>query len=370
MSDRRAPATGLLPEARQTAAGARNDPGQQDGRARPVISFATDTFPAELAFEAWREQFGQLNEVIVARGAGFSGRSRFWQLGDFTVAVNETSAMRLVRSAAHLRRDDLDHWLLRVSAQGVVRSRSGERAFRSAPGELVVERLNEAYEDEWSADRWVMLVVPPGTCPEIEAGLAAMPRGPVGGVEAALLADFLLSLARRLPEALESDLPALAHTTQTMIAATFAGRHGAARESPLAARLRVERTIRASLASARLDPSRIAALAGVSRATLYRLLEDQGGVAAYVRRLRLEAVHAALCNLGQAHVPIARLAERAGFHSPAAFNRTFRAAFGASPGEVRERAARQDPPLPRAPDSSPFHRGFLDLAFPAGAPAH
>ena len=42
----------------------------------------------------------------------------------------------------------------------------------------------------------------------------------------------------------------------------------------------------------------------------------------------------------------------------------------ASTTEVRERAARQDPPLPRAPDSSPFHRGFLDLAFPAGAPAH
>lgn len=337
--------------------------GRPGKRARPLASFATDMFPAKTAFEAWRAQFGNLNEVTAAPGRHFSGRASFWQLGDFTLGVSETSPMRIVRSAAHVRRDDYDHWVLRVSAEGIVRSRRGDRTFRTTPGELVVSRLNQPYEDEWPADRWVVLVVPPGTCHEIEAGLAAVPRGPVHGVEAALLADFLLSLARRLPAALDSDLPTLARTTEAMVAATFAGWHCSARDSAVALRLRVERTIRAHLASARLDPARIAALAGVSRATLYRLFDHQDGVAAYLRRLRLEMVHAALCDPRQAHIPIARLAERVGFHCPTGFNRTFRAAFGTAPGEVREAALQRRPMLLRTLGSSTACRNFLDLLF-------
>lgn len=337
--------------------------GRPGKRASPVASFATDMFPAEIAFEAWRAQFGNLNEVTAVPGRHFSGRASFWQLGDFTLGVSETSPMRIVRTAAHVRRDDFDHWVLRVSAEGVVRSRCGDRAFRTTPGELVVARLNQPYEDEWSADRWVILVVTPGTCPKIEAGLAAVPRGPVRGVEAALLADYLLSLARRLPEALESDLPTLARTTEAMVAATFAGCHCSARDSAVALRLRVERTIRAHLASARLDPTRIAALAGVSRATLYRLFDDQGGVAAYLRRLRLELVHAALCDPRQAHIPIARLAERAGFHCPAGFNRTFRAAFGATPSEVRAGALPHRSPSRDGESGPSAGRAFVDRLF-------
>ena len=360
-SDERAPPTTAEAGARDAAPLACNGAARQGGHALPVATFATDMFPADVAFEAWRAQFGGLNEIIFAPGQRFSGRASFWQLGDFTLGVNETSPMRIVRGAGHVRRDDFDHWVLRVSAAGMVRSRCGDLAYRTTAGELAVERLNEAYEDEWSADRWVILIVTPGTCPAIEAGLAAVPRGPVRGVGPALLADFLLSLARRLPEALDSELPALARTTQAMVAATFAERPSPDCGPPL--RLSIEQTIRANLASARLSPARIAAMAGVSRATLYRLFDDRGGVAAHLRRLRLEAVHAALSDPAHAHIPVAQLAERSGFHCTTAFNRTFRAAFGATPSEVRAGAVRHGstPALTgRRPAAS---RDFLDLLF-------
>jgi len=104
---------------------------------------------------------------------------------------------------------------------------------------------------------------------------------------------------------------------------------------PLDARLRAEKVIRANLASARLDSHRIATLSGVSRSTLYRLFEDEGGVAAHVRRVRLDAVHAALTDPDQDGQPINKIASEAGFHCIASFNRSFKARFGASPGEVR-----------------------------------
>jgi AraC-like DNA-binding protein len=76
-------------------------------------------------------------------------------------------------------------------------------------------------------------------------------------------------------------------------------------------------------------------------------------------------VHAALCDPRQAHMSIARLAERSGFHCPAAFNRTFRGAFGATPGEVREAAGQPDSLQPRTPGSLAACRDFLDLLFSA-----
>jgi AraC-like DNA-binding protein len=128
--------------------------------------------------------------------------------------------------------------------------------------------------------------------------------------------------------------------------------------------LRAERVIRANLASARLDSRRIAALAGISRTTLYRLFEDVGGVAAHVRRLRLDAVHAALTDAEQARRPIAAIAAEAGFHCVASFNRSFKARFGAAPGEVRAARgpAAHEPAIAAAGRSDPTG-DFLDCLF-------
>jgi AraC-like DNA-binding protein len=320
--------------------------------------FSTAGLSPRQALDDWRDRFGRLNEIEPAPGAAFSARVDYWRVGRFTLANTGGSATRLRRTAAHARRDGFDHWVLRVSRHGVVRSRSGDRSYASGPGELVLERLTDPYEDDWSADEWVAAMVAPGVFPALDRGLAALPRGPVPGVRAALLADYLLALDRRLPSLTKADLGPVAEATRAMIAALSPEGETEAERPMLAARLRAEQAIRANLASARLDSRRVATLSGVSRSTLYRMFEPEGGVAAHIRRLRLDAVHAALRDPARRGETIAALAAQAGFHCPASFCRAFRTRFGAAPGEVRDGDPASEPTAP-----TPSGRDFLDVLF-------
>jgi len=170
------------------------------GALRP-ISFSSEDFAASEALDAWRGWFGGLNEYIPKEGTPFAARVDYWRLGRFVLAGNVSSPLRLVRDRARARRDGLDHWVLRVSRHGIVRSRSGDRTYVSHPGELVLERLSGCYEDDWSADAWVALIFAPGDFPEIDRTLAGLGTGPVAGARSGLVADYLLALEQRLQQA-------------------------------------------------------------------------------------------------------------------------------------------------------------------------
>jgi AraC-like DNA-binding protein len=77
---------------------------------------------------------------------------------------------------------------------------------------------------------------------------------------------------------------------------------------------------------------------GISRSVLYRLFERDGGLLAYDRMRRLRAVHRAMSNSLNTST-LADLAMRYGFRDQAALSRSFRKAFGVTPGELRQRHA-------------------------------
>lgn len=128
----------------------------------------------------------------------------------------------------------------------------------------------------------------------------------------------------------------------------------------IAAWLRAEQVIYADLGSARLDSQHIATLSGISRSKPYRLFENEGGVAAHVRRVRLHNVFATPRDPDQNGRAIHAIAASVGFHHVASCNRAFKARFSASPGEVR---AGQHP-ADQIPARGRFERvNFLDALF-------
>jgi AraC-like DNA-binding protein len=328
-------------------------------KALAPLTFSSEHVEPRDALEAWRSWFGDLNEIIPAEGVPFHAKVDYWRMGSIVVGSNQSSPMRLIRTPDRARRDGLDHWVLRVSRRGVVRSRAGDRVYASRPGELLLERLADCYDDVWSADEWTALIFPPKAFPEIDRALESLGTGPVRGMRAGLLADYILALDRVLVDMTAAEVPTLAQATRALIAALSPEADGPARRSMVVARLRAERVIRANLASARLDAKRVAALSGVSRSTLYRVFEDVGGVAAHVRRLRLDAVFAALTDPERRGHTIAQIAAEAGFHCVASFNRAFKARFSASPGEVR---ATQGVPLQATEAATPAP-DFVDCLF-------
>lgn len=310
----------------------------------------------------WQDHFGHLNDIVPSRDVPFAARVDFWPIGHFTHAKFRTSPLRMIRQPGQRHRDGFDHWMLRVSRRGVVRSRSGDHSYKSRPGDLMLEKLSDPSDDDWDEDEWVGAAFAPGVFPELDRALSSIPIGPVPGARAALLADYLLALDLRLPAMTHADIDAVADATHAMIAALAPEARSEPERPTLAARLRAEQVIRANLGSARLDSRRIAALAGLSRSTLYRLFEESGGVATHVRRIRLETVGAALSDPARRGERIGAIAEQAGFHCPASFSRAFRAHFGVKPREMREvSASAAASPAAPAVIANAQGRDFIDV---------
>lgn len=97
--------------------------------------------------------------------------------------------------------------------------------------------------------------------------------------------------------------------------------------------------IYANLDKPDLSPADIAAAAGCSRATLYRLfVRHQMPVASYVRELRLQKLMGLLKNPADSR-PISALAQSCGLYDTPNVNQMFRKRFGASPRDIRARHA-------------------------------
>ena len=106
-----------------------------------------------------------------------------------------------------------------------------------------------------------------------------------------------------------------------------------------------EAMIRDNLALPELSPDWLADRLQVSRASLYRLFADRGGIMRYVQERRLLAVRAALSDPVETR-RLSRLAADLGFKSEAHFSRSFRTRFGVTASAHRKaqlRGIRSDP---------------------------
>jgi AraC-like DNA-binding protein len=153
-----------------------------------------------------------------------------------------------------------------------------------------------------------------------------------------LLADYMLSLVRQLPEMAAADAPGLSKTLVHLLAACLKATSDAATPAisrrAADARHLAEAYIEKNLTSANLDPMRICEALGISKARLYRAFASSEGVTSYIRKRRLEAIHV-LLNDARETRSIGEIAYQYGFISDAHFSRVFRQQFGFSPRDVR-----------------------------------
>ena len=96
-------------------------------------------------------------------------------------------------------------------------------------------------------------------------------------------------------------------------------------------RERVAQYIQQRLESTDLCPESIFREVGISRSRLYRMFEESGGVANYIRLCRLRGARAAL--LSPLRPRISNIASQLGFTSHAHFSRFFKRHFGYTPWE-------------------------------------
>lgn len=319
---------------------------------RPVepIRFDTASLPLPQRLEAWSAAFGALNHIRLARPDDdpVTVFGHHWRLEGMMLSVNRVPDSRFEREGSQARRDGLDHWAIRVLRHGRSHVRHPGFSASIGPGQPILFSLHETWTTDWENAEWVSLTIPRDHNPQLSAGLATLPRGPLRGPGAGLLGQTLLALPGQLAEAREADLPTLAEAARAMVAACLLT--GVSRDALQAEDLRKERVrqaIRANLSSARLSPARLSALTGLSRSTLYRLFDSEGGVARHIQDVRLSFAHAALRDPRQAERGVSEIAAAHGFPDPSVFARAFRRAYGVPPSAVRLAPAGLAPSCPQ-----------------------
>jgi AraC-like DNA-binding protein len=308
----------------------------------PALHFDTDDHPENQRFDIWRA--GIATHVVTREGqsdSSFEATVDAWTLGDLVVTHSRIGAVKMVRSIDLANRDGRD-WIL------ILFLKSGSMSFSAphydqdqtlAPGELGIYDMSLPSETIGSAMDVITCVLSRRLLSSI-ADLHRFHGVVVGNAWGRLIADCLLSIVRQLPHMCADDAGNLVTSFTGLLTAAMksSGQKGLLETKPSSSvRTRVEHHVNGRLGSKSLTPVQISNDLGISKPSLYRAFAHVGGVAAYVRKRRLETIHA-LLNGAEGDVAIGQLARQYGFVSAAHFSRAFKRQFGFVPRSARSGA--------------------------------
>lgn len=262
------------------------------------------------------------------------------QIGRLTIVYIDIAGQRWLRGGAQLRVAPGDHLCINASLEIEAQGIAGERTFHQTPGSAALTDVSQTSMHESTSGRSIQLVVPRALA--MSAGLdvtelhgLVLPRG-----VARMLTSHLLHLRDAIHFMSVEDGPQLERTIMDMLclAVGATGRVGQldAGALSLTAMERARHEIRQNLGSSRLTATNLCRKLGVSRSSLHRMFEADGGVQAYIRNARLDAARSKLVEAGESS-RIVDVAERLGFADAAHFSRSFRERFGETPTEFRRK---------------------------------
>jgi AraC-like DNA-binding protein len=305
--------------------------------------FSTQRLAPQDQFEAWREWYSSVFEVIPNDPIAdwFPSEVRLWNLGGLAVSHTIAPSLQVSRTKRHLRREPVDHWIICYCARGA-------HLVETAGAELEVPArtpylwsLGQEFRHERThVDRVQLLMARdafPDIGPLLDAACGSVLDTPLGH----LLGDYMMALERCLPAVTEADFSGVTKSICAMVAAAVepsAARLAVARpQIDIGRKERVRQAVRRHLRTPTLGTKNLGRLVGMSRSNLYRLFEDTGGVARYIQRERLLEAHAILSNPEKTQ-SVLEIAEDLCFADASSFSRTFKREFGYTPSEVRNAA--------------------------------
>ena len=315
-----------------------------------AVEFCTDHLAPKERFDAWRQMTIRMAGLSIERDAedrtaGFNAAGRFQSSGPLARFEVQSDAVRTYRGRNEISRHPSGCYCIyrELSDGAIAHSDHAGREVTTRRGSLFIRDLDQPFLVQpvtGARYRHKTLIVPK---PLLDPHL---PRRP--GAIARLLADRpgLDGLAASALEALwrewdgipESAMTRAADTICRLIGLAIGAADGDHAEVVRYGRLtQAKRYIDRRLADPGLSAARAAAAMQISERALYALFGASGTTfAAHVRRRRLEECRAAL--LANPSRPVMDIALSWGFGSMPSFYRAFQAAFGVSPGDLREAA--------------------------------
>jgi AraC-like DNA-binding protein len=315
-----------------------------------------DHLPRAERFERWRETLRQTRmapvEVDADDQADFRFELRWRDLGPMRLVVATASPYRVRRTPRMIRSSDPDLLTLGMMLRGRGALSQHDRQADARAGGFVVYPVTRPYHIEIGAAgagpvHMLMLHFPPALLPLPPSQLRQLTAVtmPASAGIGALTSRFLAQLAGGIDHYSPTEAARLATAALEVLATRLAHElDGVGWLTPEAQRgallARIHAFIRRHLGDPDLSPGTVAAAHHISLSYLHKLFHAEDvTVAGWIRRRRLEAARRDLADPALASRPVAVIAARQGFSSPAQFSQAFKAAHGMPPGEYRRRAA-------------------------------
>lgn len=302
-------------------------------------------------FEQWRWGVSPMFDLDVPRSddpSDFQLEARGQFFGDVVVSRTRSSASVFARGPRVIARAGLDSINVIVYTDGSHRLVVDRTEHIVETGDILIYDFTRPIDITTTSYTNLSLTIPRHQLEPLVGnmdrlhGLILRKGAPMHG----LLLGHMSELIAHTGTLTASAAGQISEATVRLVAAAAESASGgrAARIAPggIVARIRAE--IEAQLANPALDPDWLARKFGLSRATLYRLFREYGGVRHHIQERRLLKAYRALAG-GEAE-RVGVIAERLGFPDPAAFSRAFRSAYGLSPREVANIANNRDLPPP------------------------
>jgi len=330
-------------------------PGQE-ALGSPQIAIDLPASADGASFRAWQ---GHLTFACSAElvdpddAAAFHASTELYSLRQFIICQSTTSHRhRLVRTGEDVARTGVDHLQVSLHVEGSYEGRCGNRPFHAGTGDISFIDYGLPFDFEVSPYRTISFIVPRSAMPD--ALRQSVPNGLVpdaGHPATRLLAGLMRDSYSALPGlTLAQGVAAARAIVELAAAVSQAGPavRGDARPAELDLFGRAQALIEQGIGNDALSADTLAQGLNCSRAALYGVFTDHGGVQAYVRERRLQRCYEIINGNDRAGETIGVIAFSLGFRSEAHFSRSFRARFGLAPRELRavarERGVSMMPP--------------------------
>lgn len=302
----------------------------------------------EEAYWTWRNIVSVLFDVSVTNAQAvdsFRIKVASYHLGPLLVGSVESVGQQFHRSSATVARSGVDHYFVQLYSRGGYGGEADGRSVRVEPGDISILDLSRTLKTQAESFCNISFVVPrPVLAPLVKNpdglhGIVLSGRSALGS----LLANYMNTVHDTAGALSAAEGEAIAHPTASLIAGCFGP--SADSEEVVVQGLRsahllaIKRYINENLADPGLTVDHISRVFHLSRATLARMFEPLGGLAGYIRELRMLRCFADITSPGHSHRSISDLAYAWGFSNEAAFSRAFRQAFDMAPREARSAAA-------------------------------
>jgi len=257
-------------------------------------------------------------------------------LGDVIVHRADFTAQRWVRDADLIAANDPGGMTVAMTLAGRAAGVMGDRPFRTGPGSVHFVDLSQPSRHDSSASRTILLSVTRAAAAKSGIDVAALHGVVVRSAAGAALIAYLDRLLDTAQAYSDEDIPLLVRAILDLLVLVV--RTAEPESAPAVRRAAASQAARAlidaHLGSANLTIARLCRDLDLSRTSLHRLFDDDGGVQAYIRNRRLEAFHHALTQPGSDDA-IQDLADLYGFSDAAHLARAFRARYGVPPSTYR-----------------------------------